>query len=52
MLRLEQFEEDLFLITVESEHVNFSGLFRQVEMPTENLVPSPDGMKLEVTWEE
>lgn len=52
MLRLEQFEGDLFLLTIEAENFQFSGLFQMVEKSCEGLIPSPDGMKLVITWEE
>ena len=49
MLKIEQFEGDLYLITVQSEDVDFSGIFKLIDgIPSDSLIPAENGLHLTV----
>lgn len=51
MVRLEQFEDDLFLLSVNTSDgtFKFSGVFKQMDgLNLDDLMPAKNGLKLEV----
>ncbi len=49
MLDIKQFEGELYLITVKTDGVDFSGLFQLVDgIPSKDLIPADNGLHIRI----